>query len=165
MSLHGNEEKVLPVKGKSVEIQLELKGSNKDAYGVKVFCSPDGREETVIKYDPVEKQLIVDFIKSSVNGPVRMVDYCIDYSGPENKPRGTVTQQRVPFDLKNGENLKLNIFIDHSVIEIFANDRQCITQVVYPELPESNSIKLFTQGHAITASNIKVWEMAKTNPY
>lgn len=67
-----NTERLLKGKGKSVELQIELQGGKSSPYGVKVFCSPDGKEETTILYNPVKKQLTVNFIKSSVHGPVKM---------------------------------------------------------------------------------------------
>ena len=165
ITLKANEDKVLPSRGKSLEIALELQGSNSSPYGVKVFCSPDGREETVIKYDPQSKELVIDFIRSSVKAPVEMIDYCLDYMGPEVPNKGTVTEQRAPFELKVGEKLRLNIFIDKSVIEVFANDRQCMTQVVYPELVESSEVRVFSGNDALTVENLKIWKMGETNIY
>ena len=62
ISLQSNSEKELSIKGTSQEIQLEIRGGEKSPYGVKVFCSPDGKEETVIKYDPAAKEIKIDFI-------------------------------------------------------------------------------------------------------
>ena len=77
----------------------------------------------------------------------------------------TVTLQRAPFELKEGETLRLDIFIDRSIIEVCANGRQCMTQVVYPELDDSKSVKIFSGKKGITVKNVRVWEMASTNPY
>jgi beta-fructofuranosidase len=76
-----------------------------------------------------------------------------------------VSQQIVPFELKDGETLKLDIFLDKSIIEVFANGRQCITQVVYPELPQSNGVILFSGNEAASFLNLKVWKMAETNAF
>lgn len=165
IKLEPNTEKTLTVKGKTLEIELEMIGGLTTSYGVKVFCSPDGREETTIKYDPIAKEIVINFIKSNVNSPVKMEDYCLDYKGPKDKPKGTVTEQRAPFELKKGETLKLNIFIDKSIIEVFANGRQCITQVVYPELAESDNVKVFSENGNIQVKGIKAWKMADTNAF
>ncbi|MDR2816892.1 MAG: GH32 C-terminal domain-containing protein, partial [Proteiniphilum sp.] len=73
--------------------------------------------------------------------------------------------QRAPFKLDKGEKLKLDLFIDRSVIEVFANGRQCVTQVVYPELPESEEIIIFSGSEPVEVKNITTWEMSATNPY
>jgi beta-fructofuranosidase len=164
ITLKPNSEKVLPIKGKSLEIKLEIESASETPYGVKVFCSPDGKEETIIKYDPVAKELVIDFIKSSVNGPVKMSSTCM---GKPQLPEfgDKVSEQRAPFELKEGEKLELDIFIDRSIVEVFANGRQCVTQVVYPLLEQSNEIVIFSGDREVKASNINVWEMAQTNAY
>jgi beta-fructofuranosidase len=131
---------------------------------VKVFSSPDGREETVIRYDPVSKEIIIDFVKSAVSGPVKMVTHVITEPTLPGFPK-TISEQRAPFELKKGETLKLNIFLDRSIIEVFANGRQCITQVVYPELATSNQIKLFSDKEPVSVKKLQVWQMAETNAY
>jgi len=162
--LSANAEHQLALKETSAEIQIELQGSQTQSYGVKVFCSPDGREETVIKYDPVKKELIIDFVKSAISGPVKMASYCILKPTLPGFPQ-TVSEQRAPFELQKGETLKLNIFIDRSIIEVFANGRQCITQVVYPELPTSTGVKIFSENEPITIKNVQTWKIAETNAY
>ena len=164
ISLMANNQKKLSIEGKSLEIQLEIKGGEKTPYGVKVFCSPDGREETIIKYDPVKKELVIDFIKSSINGPVKMPSHSLLKPTIEGFD-STVTEQRAPFELKKGETLKLDIFIDRSIIEVFANGRQCITQVVYPELENSKSVKIFSGDEPINVKKVQAWKMAETNAY
>lgn len=77
----------------------------------------------------------------------------------------TVSEQRAPFELKKGEVLKLDIFIDRSIIEVFANGRQCITQVVYPELESSKGVKIFSGDEAIIVKKVQAWKMAETNAY
>ena len=173
--LSGNEEKNITVKphaekdftikGSSLEIQVEMKGGEKTPYGIKVFCSPDGREETIIKYDPVKKELVVDFIKSSVKGPVKMPSHLHSALEPTMGFAPTVTEQRAPFELQKGENLKLDIFIDRSIIEVFANGRQCVTQVVYPELEDSKGVKIFSGGETVTVKKAATWKIAETNAY
>jgi beta-fructofuranosidase len=163
-SISENSEKELSLRGKSMEIQVELRGGESSPYGVKVFCSPDGSEETIIAYDPQAKELVIDFIHSSVNSPVLMQPNCM--REPE-LPGFTedVSEQRAPFELKEGETLKLDIFIDQAIIEVFANGRQCVTQVVYPELIESDMVKLFSSNEKVEILSAEAWKMAETNPF
>jgi len=164
ISIEAGSEKELSLKGKSLEILIEIDKGNASYCGVKVFCSPDGREETVVKYDPLAKELVIDFVRSSVNGPVQMRSNCM--MEPQLEEYGeTVTLQRAPFELKSGETLRLDIFIDRSIVEVFANGRQCMTQVVYPELTESKSVKIFSSTKGITVKSVQVWEMSSTNMY
>lgn len=53
---------------------------------------------------------------------------------------GRVVKEFAPFALKEGEKLHLRVFIDKSVIEIYANHRQAITRRVYPERDDSTGV-------------------------
>ena len=160
--LSSNQEKTLDIKGKSLEIMIEFKSIEQSEFGVKVFCSPDGKEETIIKYDPSRKELVIDFIHSSKNGPVKMRANCMQK--PQLEEFGDeVSEQRVPFELRKGENLQLDIFIDKAIIEVFANGRTCITQVVYPEMENSDTVKIFSGNEPIKILKVEAWKMATTN--
>ena len=162
--LPANTERTLTTSGQSIELKLDLSGAKKSVTGVKVFASPDGREETVITYDPELKQLRVDFSKSSIKGPVEIPSSVV---GDEHREviayPEKVSVQKAPLVLDDNEPLKLDIFLDRSVIEIFANDRQVVTQVVYPELETSTGIKVFSTEEDIRVENIQSWQMAQTN--
>jgi sucrose-6-phosphate hydrolase SacC (GH32 family) len=166
ITLSSNSEKRLKATGTAMEIQLELRGGAHSPYGLKVFCSPDNREETIIQYNPATEELVVDFSRSSIHAPVEYPKYCMTYYPPETGvEEEVISQQRAPLKLNKSEMLKLDVFIDRSVIEIFANGRQCLTQVVYPELPESTGIAVFSGKEPLEVKNITSWEMPATNPY
>ena len=73
------------------------------------------------------------------------------------------TKQIAPFKLKNDELLELQIFIDKSIIEVFANGRQCITQRVYPILSESKGIEVIAEKGSMMIESIKSWDIVPTN--
>jgi beta-fructofuranosidase len=162
--LEANAERTLKAKGRSIELKIEMTGGNTAPYGVKVFCSPDGKEETIISYDPLKKQLVINFIKSSVRGPVTMPSHAI-FGQPMDGFPEKVSEQRAPFELGKDETLQLDIFLDRSVIEVFANGRQCITQVVYPELENSTGVKVFSGSDKVAVKKVQSWTMAETNAY
>ena len=57
-----------------------------------------------------------------------------------------VDAQEAPFELAAGEGLELRIFLDRSVLEVFANGRQCITQRIYSTRADSLGVRLFSKG-------------------
>ncbi len=99
-----------------LEITADSAAMAKQA-GVKVRASADGEEETLLYYDAEAKQLMFDSTKSGVDG------------------RRTV--ERAPFELRDGEPMKLRVFVDKSIVEIYANDRQVICRRVYPVRSDS----------------------------
>jgi len=164
ITLAPNTERTLKANGKSIELKLEIAGSAKTPYGVKVFCSPDGKEETVISYDPSKKELVINFINSSIKAPVKMPANAM-FGPPVDGFPETVSEQRAPFELKPGETLQLDIFLDRSIIEVFANGRQCVTQVVYPQLETSTGVKVFSGTEKVMVKKVQCWTIAETNAY
>jgi beta-fructofuranosidase len=164
-ALQSNQEMTLDARGRSIELKIEIAGGSRSPFGIKVFASPDGREETVIRYEPEHEHLVIDFVRSAVSGPVE-IEFVGAKTTDMSKPViERVSQQRAPFKLTKGEALTLNVFLDRSIIEVFANGRQAVTQVVYPELETSDRVKVFSGNEAVTVKNVQSWTMAETNAY
>ena len=64
-----------------------------------------------------------------------------------------------PLDLAPGEPLVLRVFVDASVVEVFANRRVCITERIYPAQPDALQVALIARGGAATATKIGIWTM------
>ena len=128
-----------------MELEVIIPPTNALKYGLKVGVSDDGREETVIYYDKSDKKLKFDTRKSGLTFGRKIVE-------------------EAPLELKKGEPLVLRIFIDKSVIEVFANDRQAIGRMVYPTL-EGRGISFFAEGGDVTIKSVKSWELTPCNPF
>ena len=63
------------------------------------------------------------------------------------------------FTLAEGETLKLHIFIDRSIIEIFINTRQRIVIRVYPTLKEAVEISFYSHGQPSLIKSLDAWQM------
>ena len=61
--------------------------------------------------------------------------------------------------------MKLRVFVDASIIEVFVNDRKCMTQRAYPKYEQSNLVKLFTEGGNAILSSFAAWKMDTTNAW
>ncbi len=82
--------------------------------------------------------------------------------GDENPP---VTLQEAPFVLAPDEPLRLRVFLDRSILEVFANRRPCLTQRIYPTRPDSLEVLLVSQGGAIEVESLKAWDLASANAW
>jgi beta-fructofuranosidase len=134
------------IRGNTIEMNIEMAPYGAEQCGVKVCCSPDGEEQTVIFYDSIEKKLKIDTTGSSLG------------EGPKSVEAG-------PFELEQDEILKLQVFIDRSVVEVFANDRQAVMRRVYPTRDDSQNVVLFSKGGATEVKSIDAWNMAAANAY
>ncbi len=134
------------VGGDSLELRLELDGGDASRFGVKVRVSPGGEEETAIFYDTDDQALSVDTRRS----------------GPDDTPRAV---ESGPLSVKDGERLVLRVFVDRSVVEVFANQRQAIARRIYPSRPDSLGVRLFSSGGDAVAHSIRAWTISPSNPY
>lgn len=67
--------------------------------------------------------------------------------------------ESAPLLLEENENLELRIFIDKSVVEVFANGKQCIALRVYPGLEESVGVSLYSQGQEAKLISLEAYQM------
>jgi len=132
--------------GDSLELFIEMENDEASAFGVKVRVSPDGEEETSIFYDPSDGTLKVDTRKS----------------GPEHPSKAL---EAAPFELKKGERLELRVFVDKSVVEVFANSRQAVARRIYPSRPDSIGVSLFSTGGTTKVRTLEAYNIAPSNPY
>lgn len=152
----GREVDLDAIRGDCMELRVAIDPQRASQCGLKLRCSPDGLEETTVAYDVEEKILRIDMAKSSLDATSLPKAFCFRLSG-ENP---TVTAQEAPFELGPGEVLDLRIYLDRSVLEVFANGRQCLTQRIYPTRDDSLGVRLFAAGDAATFSSIDAWDMA-----
>ncbi|HOZ48765.1 MAG TPA: GH32 C-terminal domain-containing protein [Candidatus Hydrogenedentes bacterium] len=133
------------IDGESCELELAIRPGAAKQCGVKVRTSPGGEEETVLYYDADSHELVFDATHSGVTGQ-RVVE-------------------RAPFELGGDDVLRLRVFVDKSVVEIYANDRQAIGRRVYPGRDDSLGIALFANGGEAAFTSVKAWDMMPSNPY
>lgn len=144
------------VSGDCLELDLTIKPGDSKQFGLKVRCSPDEEEETVITVDPGKKHVLIDVSKSSLD-EVEYFTFCM-----KDGPNPRVTQQVAPFELKKDEKLRLHVFIDRSILEVFVNGRQCLTQRIYPKREDSVGVMFFSKGGSMEVESLAAWDMAPT---
>ncbi len=150
------------VAGSALELALELDPVTASAVGVKVYCSPDGQEETGIWYDAVRQRLFIDMTWSTMRddvtyniGPIGI--YALERRADNKQVTNSV---EAPFALRPGETLRLRVFLDGPLLEVFANDRECLTQQVFPARADSRQVRLCARGGEAALISGSVWDMA-----
>jgi beta-fructofuranosidase len=131
---------VLPeVQSDTLEISVEFAPNAAGAFGIDVRRSADGAERTRIIYDRERQRLEVDRGASSPSAE------------DQHDSRGGALA------LGASESLRLRIFVDRSVVEVFANGHLCLASRVYPS-EGSLGVALFARG-GVTVQELDVWEM------
>ncbi len=134
------------VAGNSLELEIEMDAPGAAQFGVKVCCSPDGAEETLVYWDRAAGKLTVDATRSSTADVLKTIE-----AGPVK--------------LRDGEPLRLRVFVDKSIVEVFANSRQAVMRRIYPSRPDSVGIKLFSKGAPASVKRLRAWQIMPSNPY
>lgn len=132
--------------GDSLELHLVFDAPAAQQCGVKVRCAPGGEEQTLIYYDAGEQKLKIDTTKSGL-------------------AEGAKTVEAGPLVLQAGEPLRLRVFVDKSVVEVFANGRQAVMRRVYPSRADSIGTAVFSRGGAARVTALQAWDMMPSNPY
>ena len=127
--------------GPCVEIAAELDAGRAERVGLSVRRSPRGAEQTVIAYDRPAGVLRIDTTRSSTGrAPVKDV-------------------HETPLALARAEPLGLRVFIDASVVEVFANGRACLTGRVYPTGRDSARAAVFARGGPARVVSLEAWDL------
>ncbi len=130
------------VYGDCFEIIAEFDvGGGDGRFGVEARSSPDGEECTRVVCDRESGELTVDRSRSGIQSNGR-------------RESGAAMFENVP-----GETVELHIFVDRSVVEVFAGGRSCLTELVYPIRTDSLGIGLFASGGGAKLRSMDVWEL------
>jgi beta-fructofuranosidase len=65
----------------------------------------------------------------------------------------------LPFYLNPGETVKLRIFIDKSLVEVFVNGRQTLSASVRPDRDDSMGVSIRSQGQEAELISLDAWQM------
>ncbi len=143
--LPGEDVQMDDMRGNSFELAIDMESELANDFGVKVCVSQDSEEATVISYDASEKVLKIDG----------------SASGAEPTPNNV---EAGPFELPHGEPLKLRVFVDKSIVEVFANGKQGVMRMVYPS-NNSIGVSLFSKGDATQVNVFESWHISPSNPF
>ncbi len=127
--------------GALLELELELQPGPLGGVGLSLRRSPDGLEATHIRYEVAAGQLVVERAQASLD---ETVEHTAHYA---------------PLPLAPGEPLRLRIFVDRSILEIFANERVALTTRIYPTRSDSLGLALFAEQAAARLTTLELWQI------
>jgi len=146
------------VEGDTMELDVVIDPGDATDIGIAVRRSPGEEEQTVIVYNKNEQTLSIDFSRSVENSDNKAT-WFICMPKDAQAPHGMVTRQTAPFALKPGEPLHLRVFLDRSILEVFANERQCITQRFVPNRLDSLGVALRAGGGDASVTTLDAWQL------
>ena len=148
MTIPANQEVALNnIRGKAMELDAVFQPGKAREFGLNVLRSPDGQERTTITiymnmYEPGRRQIGIDVSNASLRPDVQS-------RSPEIGPLTFADNQPV----------RLRVFIDRSIVEVFANDTQCLTLRMYPQREDSRGVSVFARGNDAQLLSLDAWQM------
>jgi beta-fructofuranosidase len=168
MTLPANKEILLrEIKGNSMELGMEIDPKEAQMIEINILQSPNKEEYTRICVYPYRgyndgrpywKERGSSPPEGSRPPEETLVSLETSHSSilPEARSRAPET---APVHIERGENIKLRIFIDKSIVEVFINDKQCVAARVYPGRDDSIGVSLRSQGKASELISLDAWQM------
>jgi beta-fructofuranosidase len=127
--------------GESLEIEARLICSADVVVALRVRCSPGTEEYTEIRFDRRAGRIVVDREQASLDAAA--------YKGAHGG------------DLLLGpdEPLSLRIFLDRSIVEVYANGRAALTERIYPTRDDSLGMSLVLESGSAHLISLDAWEL------
>ncbi|MFC1713409.1 glycoside hydrolase family 32 protein [Candidatus Poribacteria bacterium] len=154
MTLPANHEIVLEnIRGDAMEIVAEIDPKNAPMLEMNVMRSPNREEVTRIMFFKNR-----GFRSAEYGGVLSAISIDSSYSSllPDVRSRAPET---APVFIDKEEPLKLRVFIDKSVVEVFVNGKQCVAMRVYPGRNDSVGVSLRSQGQDARLTSLDAWQM------
>ncbi|MBX0297011.1 GH32 C-terminal domain-containing protein [Haloarcula nitratireducens] len=117
----------------SVEIETTIEPAGATEVTLNVLEHPDGTEVTPITYDFEAETLTIDHSSSST---------------ATDRPRKDSRSETRSVDVPTNDDgsVDLHVFVDRSIIEVFANESELVVSRVYPELEASDGYSIDADG-------------------
>lgn len=156
LTITGGQELPMPeIAGDVMEIEVESALSSDAVFVVKVRCGADGQTATEVIVDAEAGTITIDV--SSAGEVIPTARRFPFFTDSED-----FNIQTAPFRLDADEPLSLRFFLDKSVIEVFANSRQCLLQRVYAA-DDANGLALEVRRGQVGPVTVNSWQLERTN--
>jgi beta-fructofuranosidase len=145
------------VNGKMVEIEAEFTipfftpatqtdGEETKKIGITVRKQSD--EGIMIYYSPCDYSIVVD------GRNIAKID---------NGHNNAFYKAPLPVQLQQGERVKMHVFVDHSIIDVFINDRYAASVRIFANGENSDDVETFSYGATTMVNSINAWILNTDN--
>ncbi|NQT91793.1 MAG: glycoside hydrolase family 32 protein, partial [Lentisphaerae bacterium] len=161
VKLPANREVVLEgIEGNALEIAAEIDDAGAPVVELCVLRSPGGEETTRIAFF---RKRGFRYTQRFAPPPRHYSLITIDSSRSSTLPDAVCrAPETAPVLLEDDEPLRLRVFVDRSVVEVFVNGKQCVAARVYPGREDSVGVSLRAQGRDAQLMSLDAWQMKST---
>lgn len=169
-ALPANEELVLEdIRGDAMELQVEIEPQLSRWVQLNVLRSPHAEEQTSITFYNFNRKLSIWYDTEAV--------ICLDATRSSTRPDvwlrpperaavnyGSRDLAPAPTATTPGQPLRMRVFIDRSVVEVFVNEQLYLALRVYPGREDSLGVSLRAQGQSAVLKKLDAWSMKSIWP-
>lgn len=130
--------------GRCLDLEVEFRLRDRRPCGLVLAASPDGAEQTRIVFLPEARRLLIERARSSTDPAASRQNVWIFHERDEAEP------------------LRLRVLLDHSVLEVQADERSSLSTRLYPARPDSVHGRVFADGPAQVSA--RGWTMRTALP-
>lgn len=167
LNLPANEDVILKkISGNTMELIAEIDPKSAKVIELELLRSPGGEEKTRILIQPEKGYSPRTFGRDDMiarRAAKEVMNYTLitlDNTRSSTLPQAQSRHMEIDsFKRGKGETLKLHIFIDRSVVEVFVNDKAVVAARVYPGREDSLGVALRAQGGAAKLISLDAWQM------
>jgi len=150
--LPANEEVVLDsIEGNTMELAVEIDPKMSRWVQINVLRSPNAEEQTSITFYNFDRKLSVWYQTKGV--------VVLDGTRSSTNPNIWIRPPERAEMERGDEPLKLRVFVDRSVVEVFVNEKLYLAMRVYPNRQDSVGVSLRAQGQDAVLNKLDVWQM------
>lgn len=153
VTLQTGKEKLLDgIEGNSMEMEAVIQPGTSSMVEINLLRSPDGEEYTSLRFyrdgEPYNKHggerwtASIDTSRSSL-------DPSVSHRFPSN----------LEFLRFDKEPLRLRIFVDMSMVEVFVNHQAALAERVYPARSDSKRVSVRANGNGVVVESLNAWQM------
>jgi beta-fructofuranosidase len=162
--LPANQEVVLDgIQGNTLELLAEIEANAAPLVELSVLRSPDRSEYTRIAFYGERGYRDWDRFTGREPDELQRIVYSrisIDTSYSSTLPDAlSRAPETAPVLLDPEEPLRLRVFVDRSVVEVYVNGKQCLAVRVYPGRADSMGVSLRSQGKDTVLRSLDAWQM------
>jgi beta-fructofuranosidase len=152
--LAGQEIVLSAIQGNAMELRVDLDPGESHSVELNVLRSPGSEEQTSITFYNLLATPIGNYLDGRINEEI-VLDGSHSSTLADVWPR---SPEKAAVQ-RGDERLRLRVFIDRSIVEVFVNERQYLAMRVYPGRQDSLGVSLRAHGRDAMLKSLDAWQM------
>ncbi|WP_138004923.1 glycoside hydrolase family 32 protein [Halalkalirubrum salinum] len=137
--LTAGEHRPIAATNNALELRAEIEPLGDVSFELGLFESPARSERTVVR--------------------CRRDGIVVDRSNSTHDPDPDTSSVRMPIDADGSDGVSLRVFVDGSILTVFANDRHCLTTRVYPSRSDATGVSVAAFDGDLSVRSLTAWPL------